>query len=79
MGSPSSFNSSMFADDWKRSALKDRFEIEKIIYEQASNIKKNLDQNFYRKMLLFINPFGGKGNALKVWKKVENIFGNNKI
>ncbi len=32
-----------------------------------------------RKLLLFINPFGGRGTAIRIWNQVKYLFGNNKI
>jgi hypothetical protein len=29
-----------------------------------------------RKLLLFINPIGGKGHAIQVWNRIKYMFGN---
>lgn len=32
-----------------------------------------------RKLLLFINPYGGRGTAIRIWNNVKYLFGKNKI
>ena len=32
-----------------------------------------------RKLLLFINPFGGRGTAIQIWNQVKYLFGNKKL
>lgn len=36
---------------------------------------REINLNAKRKYLLFINPFGGRGTAIKVWNRVKNILG----
>ncbi len=32
-----------------------------------------------RKLLLFVNPFGGKGSAIAIWNRIKDIFGMLKL
>ena len=50
-------------------------QIKKCIYEiSLPKINELQSKNRKRKFLAFINPIGGKGNALSLWEKAENIF-----
>lgn len=46
----------------------------KIMLEDSLNTIQ-LTQMNKRKLLLFINPFGGKGTVIKIWNQVKKIFG----
>jgi hypothetical protein len=37
---------------------------------------KEISIDFKRKLLLYINPVGGKGLALQRWNSVKKLFGN---
>jgi sphingosine kinase len=45
------------------------------LYQEISGINKlPIELTLKKKMLLFINPFGGRGTAIKVWNQVKHIF-----
>ena len=55
-------------------------QIKKCIYEiSLPKINELQAKNRKRKFLAFINPIGGKGNALSLWEKAENIFSKAEI
>jgi hypothetical protein len=55
-------------------------QIKKCIYEiSLPKINELQAKNRKRKFLAFINPIGGKGNALSLWDKAEKIFSKAEI
>ena len=55
-------------------------QIKKCIYEiSLPKINELQAKNRKRKFLAFINPIGGKGNALSLWEKAEKIFSKAEI
>ena len=52
--------------------------LDETVYEQILSEINNIlykQPTLKRKLLLFINPHGGRGNAMKIWNQVKNTFG----
>jgi hypothetical protein len=51
-----------------------KYEINKIIYVERSVLYKEVDVNKKRRLLLYVNPIGGKGSAIAIWNRIKNLF-----
>jgi sphingosine kinase len=49
-------------------------EVYKIIMGERTTLTKEIDVNKKRKYLLYVNPVGGSGAALRIWNRVKNLF-----
>jgi hypothetical protein len=50
------------------------FQINKILYAERGIMLKDVEVSKKRRLLLYVNPIGGKGSAITIWNRIKNLF-----